>query len=110
MLIDVHVHCCKTRHPKVTRPNGSVYPDPATLIAMMDAAGIDKAVVQTTVSPECRYTAVSTEETVEICAMYPGRLIPFCNVDPRWLTNSPRSDFRPLLAAYKELGCRGVGE
>lgn len=110
MLIDIHVHCCRPRHPKITRPNGTAYPDPKTLIAMMDEAGINRAVVLTTVSPECRYTTVSTEETLEICALYPHRLIPFCNLDPRWLTNSPKSNFRPLLQAYKEMGCKGVGE
>jgi len=57
-----------------------------------------------------RYTSVSPEETIEICAQYPDRLIPFCNMDPRWLTNDVRANFRPLLAAYKELGCKGVGE
>lgn len=110
MLIDIHVHTCKPRHPKITRPNGTTYPDPKTLISMMDAAGIDKAAVMTTVSPEMRYTCVSPEETIEICGQYPDRLIPFCNMDPRWLTNSTKANFRPLLAAYKEMGCRGVGE
>ena len=109
-FIDIHVHTCKARHPRITRANGTHYPDPKTLIAMMDEAGINKAVVQTTISPECRYTVVSPEETVEICAMYPDRLIPFCNMDPRWLTNSASANFRPLLAAYKEMGCKGVGE
>jgi len=110
MLIDIHVHTCKARHPKITRMNGTHYPCPATLIAMMDEAGIDKAVVQTTLSPEWRYTTVTPEETLEICAARPDRLIPFCNFDPRFLQNAPTADFRPLLEAYKELGCRGVGE
>ncbi len=110
MLIDIHVHTCRARHPKITRPNGTAYPDPKTLIAMMDAAGIAKATVMTTVSPEMRYTSVSPEEVIDICAQYLDRLIPFCNMDPRWLTNSSKANFRPLLEAYKELGCRGVGE
>ena len=110
MLIDIHTHTCKPRHPKVTRPNGSHYPSPERLIEMMDAADIDKAVVLSTLSPEFRYTLVTPEETIENCARFPGRLIPFCNMDPRYLTFSPKSDFRPLLEAYKELGCKGVGE
>lgn len=109
-LIDIHVHTCKPRHPKVTRANGTRYPSPPQLIEMMDAAGIDMAVVQTTISPECRYTTVTPEETIEVCAMYPKRLIPFCNLDPRFVSNSPKADFRRLLEAYKELGCKGVGE
>jgi hypothetical protein len=109
-FIDVHVHVCKPRHPKVRRANGTHYPSPQTLIEMMDAAGIEMAVVQAGVSPECRYTTVTPEEVLEICGLYPDRLIPFCNMDPRFLTNSPKADFRPLLEAYKELGCKGVGE
>lgn len=110
MLIDIHVHTCLPRHPKVTRPNGSHYPSPETLIEMMDGAGIDKAVVLCTLSPEYSYTLVVPEETLEICARYPDRLIPFCNFDPRYLTYSTDADFYPLLKAYKELGCKGVGE
>ncbi|MCP4639294.1 MAG: amidohydrolase family protein [bacterium] len=110
MLVDIHVHCCRKRHPKLTRPNGSHYPDPETLIAMMDDAGIDKACVMSVVSPEVRYTPVTPEETLGICAEYPDRLIPFCNIDPRFLTNSPEADFTNLLDAYKDLGCKGMGE
>ncbi len=110
MLIDIHVHCAKPRHPKLRRPNGSCCPDPPTLIRMMDEAGIDKACVMSTVSPECRYTLVTPEETLEMCAEYADRLIPFCNLDPRYLTNDATADFGPLLEAYVELGCKGLGE
>ena len=110
MLIDIHTHTCKERHPKVCRPTGSRYPTPQRLVEMMDQAGIDKAVVLSTLSPEWRYTIVIPEEALEICAQYPGRLIPFCNVDPRYLCNCPEADFRPLLQAYQEMGCKGVGE
>lgn len=110
MLVDIHVHCCKPRHPKLTRANGSHYPTPERLLAMMDEAGITKAVVMGGVSPECRYTLVPPEETLAVCAENPDRLIPFCAVDSRFLTNDARADFRPLLRAYKEMGCRGIGE
>lgn len=90
--------------------NGSYHPTPQRLIEMLDDAGIDMAVVLPLVSPECRYTPVTPEEALEICAEYPKRLIPFCNFDPRYFTNSPNANFRPLLEAYKELGCKGIGE
>lgn len=106
----MHVHTCRPRHPKVTRPDGSHYPSPPRLIEMMDGTGIDVAVVLAHVSPECTYAMVTTEEVLEICALHPGRLVPFCNLDPRFLTNDAKADFRPLLEAYKELGCKGVGE
>ena len=43
MLIDIHVHTCRQRHPSLTRPNGTRYPTPPELIGMMDAAGIGRA-------------------------------------------------------------------
>lgn len=92
------------------RQEGSQYPTPERLIEMMDSAGIDKAVVMSTVSPECRNTLVIPEETMEICAGYPERLIPFCNFDARYLKNSTDADFRPMLQAYVAMGCKGVGE
>ncbi len=110
MLIDIHVHCCRPRDPRITRANGSRYPTPEELIAMMDAHGIQMALCMGTVSPACRYTLVPPEELLEIASRYPDRIIPSCPVDPRWLGNSPNSDFRPLLTAYRDLGCRCIGE
>ena len=110
MLIDIHVHACNPRHPKLTRPNGSTYPTPKTLVNMMDEHGIDKALLMGTVSPEWRYTVVPTEELLDIAGQFPERIIPCCTIDPRWLSNSPRADFSNILQAYRELGCRAVGE
>jgi predicted TIM-barrel fold metal-dependent hydrolase len=109
-LIDIHVHSCMKRLPGVVRASGTKYPTPEELIAKMDSEGITKAVVLSGVSPECKYTIVTSEEDLAICALYPDRLIPFCNFDPRFLTNSPKADFLPLLSAYKEAGCKGIGE
>lgn len=108
MLIDVHVHASRVVGP--TRPNGTRYPTPAELLAMMDAAGIDRAVLLSTVSPECGSCRVTPEDVLEVCAAHPNRLIPFANVDPRMLDNSPESDFTGLLQHYREAGCRGIGE
>ncbi|MDD4143319.1 MAG: amidohydrolase family protein [Prolixibacteraceae bacterium] len=109
-FFDIHLHTCFPRLPKITRSNGTHYPSPEVLIEMMDNAGIAKAVVLSTLSPECRYTIVTPEETLQICDKYPGRLVPFCNFDPRYLTNSTKANFLPLLLAYKEAGFKGVGE
>ena len=108
MLIDIHAHCCKPR--ATTRQNGGFHPSPEQLVAMLDENGIDMAVVLCTVSPEWRYTYVMPEETLESCATYPDRLIPFCSLDPRMLLNSTEADFGPHLRSYTEQGFRGVGE
>ena len=111
MLIDIHAHCRKKRHPKLVRMDGSHSPTPERLIEMMDEQGIDKSVVLSGAGPECCCCeVVTTHETREMCAQYPDRLIPFCNLDPRYLTNDTRADFRPMLEAYKEMGCKGIGE
>lgn len=110
MLIDIHTHAAFARPAGMTRANGSAYPAPERLIAMMDAHGIDRAVVLCILSPECSYTLVTPEEVLGIRDLYPERIIPFCNLDPRYIGNSPKSDFRPLLKTYRKLGCKGIGE
>lgn len=110
MLIDMHVHTARLVGRALSRPNGSRYPRPEQLLQMMDDAGIDRAVVMSTISPECRYCFVTPEEVLGICADYPDRLIPFTNFDPRMLTNGSESCFAEHLAHYKEAGCRGIGE
>lgn len=108
MLIDIHVHANKTR--TISRPNLKSYTTPSELVAMMDAHGIDMALVMCRMNPECAYRIVTPEEMQEIVALYPKRLIPTCNFDPRMATNSPKADFRPMLEFYKKVGCRSIGE
>ena len=108
MLIDDHVHVTPSR--TTTRANGETYATPAQLIDMMDADGVDRAVLLPGASPECGHRRVSTEDVLGICAVYPQRFIPFCNVDPRMDTNSPAANFTRLLGFYKDAGCKGVGE
>jgi predicted TIM-barrel fold metal-dependent hydrolase len=110
MLFDIHVHCQEPRHPKLVRAGGLPRPTAKELIAMLDARGISRAAVMCAVSPEFRATLEPTEEVLRICSRFPTRLVPFCGLDPRFVANGAKADFRPLLAAYKEMGCRGVGE
>ncbi len=110
MLVDIHTHACMKRRAEIMRVEGACYPLPEQLLRMMDDAHIDKAVVLTTVSPECRRIVVTSDESLEICAQRADRLIPFCNLDPRFFTNDVHADFRPMLGAYKAAGCRGIGE
>ena len=108
MFLDIHVHV--TPNKTTTRPNGSTYTTPEELIFLLDAAGIDKAVLLPMPIPEGNHRNVPTEAVIEIAARYPDRFIPFCNIDPRQINNSPDSDFMPHLEYYKSAGCKGVGE
>jgi predicted TIM-barrel fold metal-dependent hydrolase len=110
MIIDVHIHTHLPTAINLPEAPGTRLPTPLELIAKMIEEGISKSVVLPLVSPECRDVMVTTEEAVEICSQFPDRLIPFCNVDPRYISNSTKANFIPLLTAYKEAGCKGVGE
>lgn len=104
MIIDIHSHVYKHPLPFVTP-----FYDPEQLIAAYDHAGIDKAVLLPVVSPEI-YFPQSVDEVLDICHAYPDRFIPYCNVDPRSMTNTDRAPLTKVLEYYKNKGCKGVGE
>jgi uncharacterized protein len=108
MFIDIHTHV--TLRKNVTRPDGTINTTAEELIAMLDEAGIDKAVLLPLISPEHMVQQMTTDDILDITAKYPDRFIPFCNIDPRAITNSPAADFMPLLDYYKSMGCKGIGE
>ncbi|NLW86257.1 MAG: amidohydrolase family protein [Planctomycetes bacterium] len=110
MFIDIHVH---TRYADMmpTRPNGTMpYTTPEQLIERYDAIGVEKAVLLPGIGPECAIVPQSNEEIVRIARQYEGRFIPFCNIDPRSMTNSSDAPLGHLLEHYKKLGCKGLGE
>jgi predicted TIM-barrel fold metal-dependent hydrolase len=103
-MIDIHMHVGRwglKREPAV---------DAAELIRRMDEFGIDKAVLLPVgVSPESFMLDSGNREVLDAYRAYPGRFIPFCNLDPR-SGNSPTLDFSWVLEEFKAAGCRGVGE
>ena len=108
MFIDIHTHV--TLRKELTRPDGTINTTPEELVAMLDEAGIDKAVLLPLVSPEHMAQYMTTDDILDATAMYPDRFIAFCNIDPRQLTNSPAADFMPMLEYFKSMGCKGIGE
>ena len=107
MFIDCHVHT--RRIAGVMRRGKQAYSTPEQLTARFDAVGIERAVVLPGVSPECAYQPQSNEEVIELSRQN-DRFIPFCNVDPRALTNLPDAPLGDLLCYYRDEGCKGVGE
>jgi predicted TIM-barrel fold metal-dependent hydrolase len=111
MIIDVHAHVFA--FPKIKLPRSTTFMSMEDQIRMMDAKGVDKAVILPLCNAEAPAEKQSIGEVLHICERYPGRFIPFCNVDPR-LNRRPdlivTEDFDFLLGQYKELGCKGLGE
>jgi len=104
MIIDIHSHCYKNPLPFVTPVC-----NPEELIQKYDELGIDRAVLLPFVNPEI-YFPQSVDEVLEICKAYPDRFIPYCNVDPRAMTNAPNAPLHKVLEYYKNKGCKGIGE
>ncbi len=108
MFIDIHGHVQKT--PGVTRDGKPCFASPAQLIQRHDAVDIESGVLLPMVSVECNYVTQSNEEILEIVEAHPGRFIPFCNVDPRAMSNAPDAPLGDLLRHYRDQGCKGLGE
>ncbi len=102
MFIDIHTHAYR----KKTMTTMHTYDQ---LLRRMDELKIDMAVLLPFVNSEIYFTQ-QVEDVIEMAENHPDRFIPYCNVDPRCRTNSPRADLVKVLNYYKSLGCKGVGE
>ena len=108
MFIDLHVH---TRlFPGPERLSGGTYATPEELMAMLKPHGVRRAVILPGVNPECSIIPQGIGEVLAICEKYPDFFIPFMNIDPRSVGNSPDADLGHLMRYWKEHGCKGIGE
>jgi len=115
MLIDFHLHVGDFR------TMGTEARVPMTWenqLARLDDEGIDKAVFLPVynAAPEGAPFALLWDERSSVCDQvrdalrFPDRIIPFGNMDPRWGSNTPDTDFSPILDWFQDHGCKGVGE
>lgn len=104
MFIDIHAHVYRYPVPFVVR-----FPNVSEMLERYDKCGVRKACLLPVVNSEI-YFPQANEDILEIASQYPDRFIPFCNIDPRILCDSPRAELDKILEYYKAKGCRGVGE
>jgi uncharacterized protein len=112
MIIDAHAHVYKRPLIRMQR-DGTTYMSVQQQLAIMDRDGISKTIIMPLNNPETHVEMQSVDEILSICAMYPDRFIPFCNIDPRltsWLFNMDASHCEFILKQFKDLGCKGLGE
>ena len=109
MFIDIHVHMVEEEVFPVC--GKQTFALPQQLIRRYDAAGIERGVVLPLGNvenvPGC---CQSNEEVLRMARNFPGRFIPFCNVDPRACHNSWQSPLADILKYYRDKGCKGIGE
>jgi len=104
MFIDIHAHAYWEPIPFVTN-----FPTPEDLIEAYDQLGIEKGVLLPVVNCEI-YFPQTNEDILNMVEKYPDRFIPYCNIDPRAMANSPEAPLDRVLQYYKDRGCKGVGE
>ena len=107
MFIDIHAHAY--RRPEPMLDDEAWFSKPEQVIARYDQIGIEKGVLLPLVSPEV-YIPQSNEDVAEFAERFPGRFIPFCNIDPRAMSNSRDAPLGDLLRYYRDRGFRGIGE
>ena len=108
VFIDIHAHAYR-RHPGPLRNGKQWFSTPEQVIKRYDETGIEKGVLLPLVNAEV-YLPQSNEEILEMVEEFKGRFIPFCNIDPRALTNSAGAPLDTLLRHYRDQGCKGIGE
>lgn len=107
MFIDIHVHAYRAECPPAD--GQTQFATPEQVLRRYDELGIEKGVLLPLIGPEV-YLPQSNEEILDMCARSGGRLIPFCNLDPRGMTNSPDAPLGKWLRHYRDRGCKGIGE
>ena len=107
MFIDIHVHT--TRKAGLLSDYGETYATPEELFKGYDEVGIERGVLLPEINPECSHVLMSNEECLDLAEKY-DRFIPFCNIDPRMLSNNWTAGLDRMMIYYKERGCKGIGE
>ncbi len=102
--IDIHAHAYRRPVPFVVE-----FCTAEQLVRRYDEAGIEMGAVLPIVSPEI-YFPQANEDILDMVEAYPDKLFPFCNIDPRVLTNSADAPLDRVLNYYKDRGCKGIGE
>ena len=109
MVIDIHAHVL--RWPVLKKFNkGLPLMSAEEQVRRMDEKGIDKAVILPLTSAEVIGEPQSMGEVFDICRLYPGRFIPFCDFDVRRYDMNSAERYREVLEQYMARGAKGVGE
>lgn len=107
MFFDIHAHMYKYQYPI----GNDVYlmSTPEQVKKRYQELNITGAAILPILGPEL-YVPQSVGEVIDMANESDGAFVPFCNVDPRALTNESDAPLGILLEHYMKLGCKGIGE
>ena len=108
--IDMHVHAAPRKGLERFQSDNSDYCTPTELRSKYDEMGIEFGVILPSLNPECNYRVITNEMVYQMTRDFPETFDWFCNIDPRWGTNSENTDFSRFINHYKDMGAKGVGE
>ncbi len=109
MFIDIHVHAYREDCAITDGFSANRFATVKEVLEQYDKLNIEKGFLLPLNNPES-YLPQSNEEIIDFCKQSEGRLIPFCNVDPRAMRNYSDAPLHIWLEHYKNRGCKGVGE
>lgn len=109
MIIDVHAHVFARPILRKTRTSAP-FLSAEQQVQRMDEKGIDMAVILPLNSADGPAERQSMGEVLSICERYPGRFIPYCEIDPRRHDWHTVDDFLWGLEQYRKAGFKGFGE
>lgn len=108
--IDIHSHALAFAEYTPHIYDGKTLISDKELIAFYDKIGTEKGILLPISAPEGQATTFPSEQSKYLSVKYPDRFLWFCNVDPRARDNTPDSNLYEMLAFYKSIGAKGVGE
>lgn len=108
--IDIHTHLGAFYHGRELTAE--------LLVRFMDEHGVERACVLPLISPESAPIPQPVSTALAAYKAFPDRIIPFCALDPRAVTEPGRrtghvdgvKGMIEILTRYREAGCRGLGE
>ncbi len=112
MIIDCHAHITVAGHNRFL---AALARKPFTvdiLLKRMDMESIERSVLLPLANPEnadC-FGVAGNLECVKAARRHPDRLVPFVNIDPRSMLNTPQANLSAVIKTYRDMGCRGIGE
>jgi predicted TIM-barrel fold metal-dependent hydrolase len=108
VFIDIHSHTRLMEGPPRFHSDNLTYASPDELWEAYESVGIERSILLPRGNPECAYSLQSNEEVLYLAEKYP--FVPFCNMDPRCMTNSVTAPFERVFKYYRDKGCKGIGE
>lgn len=108
--IDIHSHALAFSEYTPPIYKGQTLISDKDVIAFYDKIGTEKGVLLPISAPEGQATTIPSEQSKYLSMKHPDRFLWFCNVDPRAWENTPDANLYDMLAFYKSIGAKGVGE